>query len=232
MPIERLLSPYYADGLRVAIRTDRALPSTALAGDVVEVTQGADTTHFSVLDRAGNRVAGTISLNEWFGTGIVIPGTGMLLNNTMDDFSIKPGVPNIYGLIGNEANAIAPGKRPLSSMTPAFVENGDGLMIVGTPGGSRIISMVLLAALDRIAGRGAREIAAAPRIHHQYWPDVLQYEPDALSAADVAALAALGHRVRPARMPWGNLQVITWDYSTGKVEAASDPRGEGAGHVY
>lgn len=232
MPLARLLHPYYADGLRVAIRPDRALPSTALAGHVGDTAQGSETTHFSILDRAGNRVAATISLNQWFGSGWVVPGTGVLLNNTMDDFAIKAGVPNLYGLIGTAANAIEPGKRPLSSMTPAFIEGDDGVMIVGTPGGSRIISMVLLATLDRIAGRTAREIVAAPRFHHQYWPDIVQYEPGAIGDADAAALGALGHRLVPARMPWGNLQVVTWDFASGAVEAASDPRGKGAGQVY
>ena len=117
-------------------------------------------------------------------------------------------------------------------MTPAFIEGDDGVMIVGTPGGSRIISMVLLATLDRIAGRTAREIVAAPRFHHQYWPDIVQYEPGAIGDADAAALGALGHRLVPARMPWGNLQVVTWDFASGAVEAASDPRGKGAGQVY
>jgi gamma-glutamyltranspeptidase/glutathione hydrolase len=232
MPVERLLNPYYADGLRVAIRTDRTLPSTALAGSVGEASQGPETTHFSILDRAGNRVAATISLNQWFGSAWMIPGAGVLLNNTMDDFAIKPGVPNLYGLVGTAANAVAPGKRALSSMTPAFIEGSDGLMIAGTPGGSRIISMALLATLDRLAGRSAAQIVAAPRIHHQFWPDVVQYEPGALTDAEIASLAALGHRLTPARMPWGNLQVITWDYASGVIEAASDPRGKGAGHVY
>ncbi len=232
VPLARLLHPYYADGLRVSIRTDRAWPSTALAGHAGDTPQGTETTHFSILDRAGNRVAATISLNQWFGSGWVIPGTGILLNNTMDDFAVKAGVPNLYGLTGTAANAVAPGKRPLSSMTPAFIEGRDGLMIVGTPGGSRIISMVLLATLDRVAGHSADRIVTTPRIHHQYWPDVLLHEPGALSDDEVAALEALGHRLTPARMRWGNLQVITWDYASGKIEAASDPRGQGAGHVY
>jgi gamma-glutamyltranspeptidase/glutathione hydrolase len=232
MPLERLVHPYYADGLRAAIRPDRVLPSTALAGQAIDTSQGPETTHFSILDRAGNRVAATISLNQWFGSGWAIPGTGILLNNTMDDFAIKSGVPNLYGLTGTAANAVEPGKRPLSSMTPAFVEGRDGLMIVGTPGGSRIISMVLLATLDRVAGRPAKEIVAAPRIHHQYWPYVLLYEATALSDDEAAAMVALGHRLKPASRRWGNLQVITWDYASGSIEAVSDPRGQGAGHVY
>src|SRR5690606_28055575 len=116
--------------------------------------RGTDTTHFSILDAAGNRVAATLSINLPFGAAIVPPGTGVVLNNEMDDFAIALGVPNAYELIGREANLIAPGKRPLSSMTPTFVDTGERLAVLGTPGGSRIISMVLLAVLDAVHGRG------------------------------------------------------------------------------
>jgi gamma-glutamyltranspeptidase/glutathione hydrolase len=149
----------------------------------------------------------------------------------MDDFSVKPGAPNVYKLIGAEANAIAPGKRPVSSSTPAFIETEHGLMIVGSPGGSYIIGMSLLATLDFIGGRSALEIVSAPRIHHQYYPDVLSYEPGALSEEERAALTARGHRLKETQ-PWGNMQVVTWDYASGKVEAAADPRGAGAGIVH
>ena len=142
MPIERLLSPDYAAGERASIRLDRATPSSALPGYIGDTSSGVSTTHFAILDREGNRVAVTITLNAWFGTGLVIPGTGILLNNEMDDFAIKPGEPNIYKLVGAEANSIAPGKRPLSSMTPTFVEKPDGLMIVGSPGGSVIMGLL------------------------------------------------------------------------------------------
>jgi gamma-glutamyltranspeptidase/glutathione hydrolase len=161
----------------------------------------------------------------------MVPGTGILLNNQMDDFSIKAGTPNAYQLIGAEANAIAPGKRPLSSSTPTFIESERGVMIVGSPGGSYIIGMVLRATLDFMDGRSAREIVSAPRFHHQYFPDVITYEPGALSAEQVKALGDRGHKLRQGRQ-WGNLQVVLWDYSTGEVQAASDPRGEGAGMVY
>ena len=131
---------------------------------------GLHTTHFSILDAAGNRVAGTLSINLFFGTGEMVPKTGVLLNNTMDDFSIKPGTPNVFGLVGNAENAIAPNKRPLSSMTPTFVETPKGMMIIGTPGGSYIISMVILGTLDYLDGMSAAEIVKDPRYHHQYLP--------------------------------------------------------------
>ena len=140
-------------------------------------------------------------------------------------------MPNGYGLVGADANAIAPHKRMLSSVTPSFVESGDRVMIGGSPGGSLIIGMVLLATLDFVDGHSAAEIAAAPRIHHQYLPDVVRYEPGALSDAEIAALRARGDTVEPGGRRWGNLQTIVWDRASGTVEAAADPRGEGEGLV-
>jgi gamma-glutamyltranspeptidase/glutathione hydrolase len=149
----------------------------------------------------------------------------------MDDFSIKPGVPNIYGLVGGTANAIEPGKRMLSSITPSFVESPRGYMVVGSPGGSLIIGMVLLATLDFIDGKSAQEIVAAPRIHHQYQPDVLQYEAGALNDIEAAELKRRGHELR-MRESWGNLQVVLFESATGKVTSASDPRGVGTAGLY
>jgi gamma-glutamyltranspeptidase/glutathione hydrolase len=231
VPVAQLTDPLYAAGLRTSIRLDRATPSAALASAPESQPAGRDTTHFSVLDAAGNRVAGTITLNAGFGTGLMVRGTGLLLNNQMDDFSIKPGVPNIYGLIGAAANQIAPGKRMLSSITPTFVENERGLMIVGSPGGSYITGMVLLATLDYLDGRTAQQIVAAPRIHHQYQPDVLAYEKDALTPAEQQELERRGHKLR-ASDGWGNLQVVIREAASGKVEAASDPRGVGTAGIY
>jgi gamma-glutamyltranspeptidase/glutathione hydrolase len=230
MPVERLLGSDYAAGLAASLRTDRATASAELPG-IATSEQGPQTTSFSVLDREGNRVAATITLNFGFGSGRMIAGTGLFLNNEMDDFSIKPGVPNGYGLVGGDANAIAPHKRMLSSVTPSFVESGERLLITGTPGGSRIISMVLVAVLEFMDGRRASEIAATPRYHQQYMPDVVSYEPGALSDAEVAGLKARGDVLQPAPFRWGNLQTITWDRASGVVEAAADPRGEGAGLV-
>jgi len=231
MPLKLLTSPDYAAGQRTSIRPDKAMPSDLLPG-IGSQPVGMQTTHFSVLDAAGNRVAGTISINLFFGTGYMPPKTGVLLNNTMDDFSIKPGTPNAFGLVGDAANAIAPNKRSLSSMAPSFIETPKGVMIIGTPGGSYIISMVLLGTLDYLDGMSAPEVVKDGRYHHQYLPDVVDYEKGALSADEIARLQAMGHSLKESSRRWGNMEVITWDYATGKVEAASDPRGEGEGLVY
>ena len=148
IPVKRLLNEDYAAGLRSSIRTDKALPSDRLSGEIEQQPEGTNTTHFSIIDEEGNRVAATLSINFPFGSGFVAAGTGVVLNDEMDDFSTLPGVMNGYGLVGGVANAIAPGKRMLSSMTPTFLETDTQVAVLGTPGGSRIISMVLLAALD------------------------------------------------------------------------------------
>ncbi len=231
IPVERLINPHYAAGQRASIRVDRATPSASLPG-VDAPSPGPSTTHFSVIDAKGNMVAATLTVNFFFGSGLMVPGTGILLNNQMDDFSAKPGVPNGFQLIGGDANAIAPGKRPLSSSTPTFVEGPEGLMILGSPGGSYIIGMVLQGTINFMDGKSAQDIVAAPRYHHQFSPDVLQFETDALSADDRKALEARGHTLREGTRKWGNMQVVTWDYKTNKVEAASDPRGAGVGLVY
>ena len=232
MPLERLLSPFYADGQRISILLDRATPSTQLSGIVPDTGSGTNTTHFSVLDKAGNRVAGTLSINTWFGSAFIPPGTGVILNNEMDDFSIKSGVSNGFNLIGTEANAISPGKRMLSSMSPTFLESERGVAILGTPGGSRIISMVLLSALAWFDGADATQMVGLKRYHHQYFPDVVAYEDGALTADEQAALIAKGHKLELSSRSYGNMQVVTWDRATGRVEAASDPRGGGDVTVY
>jgi gamma-glutamyltranspeptidase / glutathione hydrolase len=231
MPLAQLTSADYAAGQRSSIRPDKAMPSDRLPG-VETAPVGVDTTHFSVLDADGNCVAGTISINLFFGTGDMIARTGVLLNNTMDDFSIKPATPNVFGLVGNAENAIAANKRPLSSMTPSFIETPKGLMIIGTPGGSYIISMVILGTLDYLDGLSAEEIVKDPRYHHQYLPDVVEYEKGALTEEEIARLTGMGHKLEQGSRRWGNMEVITWDFASGKVAAASDPRGEGEGLVY
>ena len=231
VPVDRLIHPFYAAGQRASIRMDKATPSSMLPG-VDAPAPGPSTTHFSVIDAKGNMVAATITLNFFFGSGLMVPGTGILLNNQMDDFSVKPGVPNGFQLIGADANAIAPKKRPLSSSTPTFVEGPNGLMIIGSPGGSYIPGMVILGTLDFMDGKDAQAIVSAPRYHHQFSPDVLQFETDAFTPEERKALEARGHTLREGTRKWGNEQVVTWDYKTGKVEAASDPRGAGVGLVY
>lgn len=227
LPLPRLLSAYYAAGLRSTIRFDGVLPSARLAGYVAPEVEGENTTHFSILDREGNRVAATLSINLPFGSGFVPPGTGVLLNDEMDDFASQRDVPNRYGLVGGDANAIAPGKRMLSSMTPTFLEDAQRVAILGTPGGSRIISMVLLATLEFAAGAGPDAWVQLPRFHHQYLPDRVQYEPGGLNDDEIDGLKKLGHRFKPVSRSYGNMQAILWDKSSGKVLAASDPRGEG-----
>jgi len=231
-PVQRLVHPYYADGQRAGIRLDKATPSASLPGLSPWRAMGNDTTHFSILDAEGNRVSATMSLNFWFGNGIMIPDTGVVLNNEMDDFSVKPGVPDGFQLVGYDANAIAPGKRMLSSMSPTWAESDKGLVILGTPGGSRIISMVLQGVLAWAEGADAMQVASLPRFHHQYLPDFISYEEDAFSEAQIKALEALGHTLKPVGRRYGNMEVITWDYLSGEVQAASDPRGDGEGRVY
>ena len=231
MPLAQLGSEDYAAGQRSSIRADKAMPSDMLPG-IESEPGGTQTTHFSILDADGNRVAATISVNLFFGTGYMPPKTGVLLNNTMDDFSTKPGRPNEFGLVGARANAIAPNKRSLSSMSPTFVETPKGLMIIGSPGGSYIISMVLLGTLNYLDGMSAADVVKYPHYHHQYLPDVVDYEPGAMTDEEIKQLQAMGHTLQASARKWGNMQVITWDYATGKVAAASDPRGEGEGLVY
>jgi gamma-glutamyltranspeptidase / glutathione hydrolase len=231
MPLQQLMSVDYAAGQRSSIRADKAMPSDLLPG-IESEPKGMNTTHFSVLDAAGNRAAVTITVNLFFGNGYMPAGTGVLLNNEMDDFSTKPGRPNVFGLIGNTANSIAPNKRSLSSMSPTFVETTKGTMIIGSPGGSTIISQVLLGILNYVDGMSAADIVKYPHYHHQYLPDDVGYEQGALTDEEIAKLQAMGHKLRLSNRQWGNMQVITWDFASGKVEAASDPRGEGEGLVY
>lgn len=214
----------YAQTLAKSIQHSKASENRTLLDTT---TKGEDTTHFSIIDQYGNRVAATLSINYPFGSGFVAPGTGVLLNDEMDDFSSQVGSANGYGLVGNEANAIAPYKRPLSSMTPTFIENDDRLMVIGTPGGSRIITMVLLGLLDFIDGKDAEEIVSAPRYHHQYLPNVVQLESVGFSEEKQQALAGYGHEIKVLPRQYGNMQVITFNKKTGQINAASDPRGEG-----
>lgn len=230
IPVERLTSVAYGKQLALDLVLDRATKSADLRP--LDAEKGRDTTHFSVLDRAGNRVAATLSVNYPFGACYVPPGTGVLLNNEMDDFSARPLTPNAYGLVGVAANAIAPGKRPLSSMTPTFLESAEKIGILGTPGGSRIISMVMIGILEFIAGHEPEAWVAAKRYHHQYLPDEVQFEKDGLTAAEQADLECRGHTLREQSRNYGNMHAILWDRGTGKVTAASDPRGEGEAQVF
>ena len=225
--IEQLTSETYARQLAGDIETDAATPSSSLKEVTTPKTKGSDTTHYSILDKHGNRVSATLSINYPFGSGFVPPGTGVLLNDEMDDFSIHPGKPNVYGLIGAKANAIEPGKRMLSSMSPSFIETENKLALIGTPGGSRIITMVLQAVISLHEGLDAEAIVNRPRIHHQYFPDQVQLEPGLLTQKEKDILEGIGHKLKILQQPFGNMQIIMQDKQTGKVTAASDPRGIG-----
>ena len=236
VPVRELLSRRHAGDLfadfdpGMATSSRRLLDAHGMAG-ALDSAAGQDTTHFSIIDREGNRVAATLSVNFPFGSGFVPPGTGVLLNNEMDDFVIKPGYPNQYGLIGGQANAIEPGKRMLSSMSPTFLDDGRRVAVLGTPGGSRIITMVLLAALEFAEGGDAQAMVTRPRYHHQLVPDLIRFESGAFDPGLQAALAGLGHTLERLGRRYGNMQVVIWERGTGRVTAASDPRGIGSMEV-
>ena len=230
MPLERLTNLFYADGLARDLSLSQATPSLPQSLRINQ-EEGRDTTHFSIIDQEGNRVAATLSINYPFGSGYVSPSTGVLLNDEMDDFSARPGAPNVYGLVGGAANAIAPGKRMLSSMTPTFVETKDGVAILGTPGGSRIITMLLLGILELAEGKDPTAWVSRPRLHHQYLPDRIQYEPGALSQSEAEQLGQMGHKLQQLKQTYGNMQAIYWNQKTGELKAASDPRGIGSAKV-
>lgn len=215
----------YAAQLAADIDAETASKSDYLPDEFSN--KGEDTTHFSIVDQFGNRVSATLSINLPFGSGFVAGNTGVLLNNEMDDFSALSGSPNAYELVSESANAIEPGKRPLSSMTPSFVENDQRLLVIGTPGGSRIITMVMQGILHFMEGQDAEAIVSAPRLHHQYLPDRVQMETPGFSEAEQEDLIRRGHQLDILNRQFGNMQVVVADKTTGKVSAASDPRGEG-----
>lgn len=228
VPLARMMSLDFAAGLRASIHPHKATPSSLLP-PVGPARERPDTTHFSIIDTEGNLAAVTQTVNLTFGNAFAVPGTGFVLNNEMDDFSAAPGVPNAFGLIGDEANEIAPGKRPLSSMTPTFISDGERTAAIGTPGGSRIITMVLLGLMELMDGGGAQAAADRPRYHHQYLPDAILAEPGALPGDVVAQLESMGHTVRVADSTWGNMQVVLWNRRSGEVEAGSDRRWKAVG---
>jgi gamma-glutamyltranspeptidase/glutathione hydrolase len=202
-PIARLLSAQHTEAIRAQIQPRRATPSSAL-GDGAAADEKATTTHYSVADAHGNAVSVTYTINDDFGAKVIAGNTGFFLNDEMDDFTAKPGAANLFGLVQGKANAIAPGKRPLSSMTPTIVlENGNPVLVVGTPGGSRITTTVLEIIVNVIDhGMTLQEAVDAPRIHHQWLPDTLAGEPFAFSADTVKSLTQMGYHVVPLE-PWG-----------------------------
>jgi gamma-glutamyltranspeptidase / glutathione hydrolase len=218
-PLERLLSKDYAAEIRTAIDAGSATPAAALE----PAKEKAETTHYSVVDGEGNAVAVTYTINGSFGAGVIAPGTGFFLNNEMDDFTVKPGNPNLYGLVQGEANAIAPGKHPLSSMAPTLVEkDGRVLLVLGSPGGSRIITAVLETILNIVDyGMAPQDAVAAPRLHHQGLPDEIAYERAGLTQETVAALTGMGYKLIEQR-PWGAVELI--EIANGRLYGANDPR--------
>lgn len=227
VPTSKLMAKSYAKSRAAGIDPAAATPIDRLGGDTPIQSESGNTTHYSVIDAEGNRVGATLSINFLFGAGVVAGNTGILLNDEMDDFSLLPEVPDGYLLRGGAGNRIEPRKRPLSSMTPTFVEDGRGVLVLGAPGGSRIISQVLLAILDYM-NQGEVDLmrlVSAPRYHHQYWPDRVEIEPDSFSAEWRGALAARKHTLQIGGRRWGNMQVVFRSRRDGATQAASDPRG-------
>jgi gamma-glutamyltranspeptidase/glutathione hydrolase len=223
VPDEWLTSKEYGKELAATIDMQRARPSSEVSPGVLAAYESPDTTHYSVIDRDGNVVSNTTTLNFSFGSGIAVAGAGFLLNNEMDDFSAKSGVPNAFGLIGDKANEIEGGKRPLSSMTPVIVfDEGKAWFATGSPGGSRIITTVLQMIVNVIDhGMNIAEASAAPRMHHQWLPDVLQLE-SGFSPDTVHILQERGHEIAGTQWSMGSLQSVA--YRDGVFKGASDPR--------
>jgi gamma-glutamyltranspeptidase/glutathione hydrolase len=218
-PLERLLSHDYAAALRAEIDANKA----ASAAPPLPSGEKAETTHYSVVDVEGNAVAVTYTINGSFGAGVIAPGTGFFLNNEMDDFAAKPGASNLYSLVQGEANSIAPGKRPLSSMSPTLVEkDGRVFLVLGSPGGSRIISTVLETLINILDhGMGPQEAVDAPRLHHQWLPDEIAYERSSLPSDTIAALAEMGYKLVEQR-PWGAVELI--EIANDRFYGANDSR--------
>lgn len=226
VPIKKLTSKEHASILAQSIDMNAATPihEDDQLDEKYAWNEGSHTTHFSILDMDGNRAAVTQTINTWFGSGYMLPSSGLILNNEMDDFSAKPFAPNRYGLVHGEQNSIQPNKRMLSSMTPTFIESKKGLAILGTPGGARIITMVLLSILDYFEGGTAETMTATKRFHHQFLPDVIRYEKDAFTEETITILESKGHTLQEISS-YGNMQVVTWEKDSGDVSSSSDPRG-------
>jgi gamma-glutamyltranspeptidase/glutathione hydrolase len=206
-PVEFLLSPVHADAIRAAIGPTATPSQNVAAGTPPH--ERPETTSYAVVDEAGNAVAVTYTLNGWFGAGVMAPGTGFMLNDEMDDFTVKPGMPNLYGLMQGDTNAIALGKRPLSSMAPTIVaRDGHVSLVLGSPGGSRIITIVLETILNVLDHRMTPQQAVdAPRLHHQWMPDTVFAEPFALSPDTEALLRNMGYGIT-TQTPWGAAELI------------------------
>jgi gamma-glutamyltranspeptidase/glutathione hydrolase len=229
-----LLSPAFSAVLRSSISTEHATPSKEISGRPVRA-ESHQTTHFSVTDDHGNAVALTTTINGWYGSAVTVTGAGFLLNNEMDDFAAKPGTANMYGLVQGEANAIAPGKRMLSAMTPTIVLDADRrpLLVTGASGGPFIITTAFQAISNRLDyGLGVSALMQAPRLHHQHLPDALWLERDGFDAADVAALQRLGHEIRMFDRTDAGSIAASIERRDGRWYGQSDPRISGLAKGY
>jgi gamma-glutamyltranspeptidase/glutathione hydrolase len=231
VPVQGLISQAYADKLAATIDPDKATPSVQIGHGEPAAYESAETTQFSVVDAQGNAVSSTYTLNFSYGCGVTVPGAGFLLNDEMDDFASKPGTPNGFGLIQGTNNAIAPHKRPLSSMTPTILtRSGRTFLVTGSPGGPTIINTTLQVILNVVDhGMTLPEAVRAPRLHHQWLPDQIRYEPDALSPDVKSGLEAQGHVFASAPgaigvSRWGDAESVLIDPKTGLRQGASDPR--------
>jgi gamma-glutamyltranspeptidase/glutathione hydrolase len=226
-PVVKLDSAAYAAKIRAQIKPDAATPSSEVSGNLA-AAEGQHTTHYSIVDAKGNAVAVTYTLNFYFGNGKIAGDTGFFLNDEMDDFTAKPGTANAFGLVQGNANAIAPGKRPLSSMTPAIVlKKGKLFMVTGSPGGSTIITTVLDSIINVVDfGMNMAQAVDAPRVHHQWLPDVVVVEPGYLTPESRGTLEKMGY-VFQERSPWGADEAILKDPKTGLLEGANDARRPG-----
>ncbi|WP_442590187.1 gamma-glutamyltransferase [Pedobacter sp. AW31-3R] len=232
VPQQALLERKYIYGRTADISFEKATPSSAVNPGKLSNYESEQTTHFSIVDSKGNAVSATTTLNGSYGSLVVVEGAGFILNNEMDDFSVKPGSPNAYGLVGGVANSIIPGKRMLSSMTPTIIEKGGKLvMVVGTPGGSTIITSVFQAILNVLAfDKDMQASVAAPRFHHQWLPDEVYVEKGAIDPETRARLAAKGYRI-VERGPMGRIDAILVK-EDGSLETGADPRGNDTGLGY
>ncbi len=232
VPVEQLIDRDYLLERMSSFSMDAATPSEDVSPGEIAYRESEETTHYSIVDSERNAVAGTVTLNRSFGNFVVVPGAGFIMNNEMDDFSIKPGYPNMFGLIGGEANAIEPRKRMLSSMTPTILEkDGDLFMVVGTPGGSTIITSVFQTVLNVLEHKmGMQEAVNAPRWHHQWLPDVISAEPDAFKPDVREELEIIGHRFSE-RLSIGRVDAILV-LPDGRLEGGADPRGDDTARGY
>jgi gamma-glutamyltranspeptidase/glutathione hydrolase len=240
VPIAGMIRKDYAKARAKTIDLKKATPSTKIREGAPPGYESPDTTHFTVIDREGNVVSNTYTLNDSYGSGVTARGTGVLLNNEMDDFTSKPGVPNSYGLVQSEANAIQPSKRPLSAMTPTIVlEDGKLLLTVGSPGGGSIINTVLQVIVNVVdLGMTAQEAVDAPRFHHQWLPDHIAWEAGGLNADTRSLLENRGFIFKSVpgysvgEKFIGDAQVIMIEKETGMLLGAADPRRGGVALGY